>query len=225
MDGVLVESKDAWYRAFGQLGDISLEMFEREMWGGELARNLAPYGIDPGQFCKRYLSAHLSRVTTPPDLEPILNALTHPLAVITNTTRECTLQILEHVGIGSFFDGIFTSDQVEAGKPDPALVYLACESLEVDPGRCVVVGDSEEDMAAGRAAGCFTVGLGVDGDRRIERFAALPGLLASIGASENEKFRQDVRSTLSSESGCKDDDKMNDENDLGHASEYEYEYE
>jgi histidinol-phosphate phosphatase family protein len=38
-------------------------------------------------------------------------------------------------------------------KPRPGMVLSACERLEVDPRRCVVVGDIETDLLAARAAG------------------------------------------------------------------------
>jgi D-glycero-D-manno-heptose 1,7-bisphosphate phosphatase len=39
-------------------------------------------------------------------------------------------------------------------KPRPGLLREALRRLALDPARCVVVGDAERDLAAGRAAGC-----------------------------------------------------------------------
>ena len=58
-------------------------------------------------------------------------------------------------------------------KPSPELLQLACRELCVEPGQAWMVGDSRFDRAAAPAAGVFFVGLGIDGDRRIERLAEL----------------------------------------------------
>jgi len=42
-------------------------------------------------------------------------------------------------------------------KPDPAMVRAAADELGVAAARCVMVGDSPVDVAAGRAAGMRTV--------------------------------------------------------------------
>jgi D-glycero-D-manno-heptose 1,7-bisphosphate phosphatase len=42
-------------------------------------------------------------------------------------------------------------------KPAPGLLVAAAEELEVDLTRSVMIGDSESDVEAGRAAGCLTI--------------------------------------------------------------------
>lgn len=42
-------------------------------------------------------------------------------------------------------------------KPLPGLIRQAAEELGVGVGDCVVIGDTQRDIAAGRAAGCRTV--------------------------------------------------------------------
>jgi HAD superfamily hydrolase (TIGR01662 family) len=41
----------------------------------------------------------------------------------------------------------------ECRKPRPGMVLAACARLDVDPARCVVVGDIESDVLAAGAAG------------------------------------------------------------------------
>ncbi len=65
-------------------------------------------------------------------------------------------------GEGAVIDGIFycphqTSDACECKKPKTALFKKAVEGRGVDFAKTFFVGDSEEDMAAGRAIGCCTV--------------------------------------------------------------------
>jgi D-glycero-D-manno-heptose 1,7-bisphosphate phosphatase len=45
-------------------------------------------------------------------------------------------------------------------KPKPGLLLRAAERLHIDLGASWMIGDSERDMAAGRAAGCHTAAIG-----------------------------------------------------------------
>jgi len=44
-------------------------------------------------------------------------------------------------------------------KPSPAMILRAADRLQLDLSRSVMVGDKESDVAAGNAAGCWTVRL------------------------------------------------------------------
>ena len=66
-----------------------------------------------------------------------------------------------------------TADRVVNAKPSPELVQLALRELGVQPGEAWMVGDSRFDRAAAQSAGVFFVGLGIDGDRRIERLSEI----------------------------------------------------
>lgn len=54
---------------------------------------------------------------------------------------------------------LVTADDVPVGKPDPAPYLLAARRLGVDPRDCLVVEDAPAGLAAGRAAGCTTLGV------------------------------------------------------------------
>ena len=60
---------------------------------------------------------------------------------------------------GARLDGIYICPHAPGGdclcrKPMPGLLTQACEELDLDASRSVMVGDSERDLAAGYAAGC-----------------------------------------------------------------------
>ena len=57
------------------------------------------------------------------------------------------------------------------------MVLHAAASLGVPVDRCWVVGDSDYDRLAARAAGATFVGIGIDGDLRLE---GVDGLLAYL---------------------------------------------
>jgi HAD superfamily hydrolase (TIGR01549 family) len=111
-----------------------------------------------------------------PEARPLLDALAAKqvkLALVTNTVSPLATQILERAKLSGLFGSLATADRVKNAKPSPELVQLACRELNVAPGDAWMVGDSRFDRAAAQAAGVFFVGLGLDGDRRVERLAEL----------------------------------------------------
>jgi mannitol-1-/sugar-/sorbitol-6-phosphatase len=74
---------------------------------------------------------------------------------------------------------LVTTDDVAAGKPDPAGYLRAAELLGATPAHCLVVEDAEVGLRAARAAGMHTAALrGLDGDLRLTSLADLVSLLA-----------------------------------------------
>ncbi|WP_221799393.1 phosphoglycolate phosphatase [Oceanobacter mangrovi] len=79
------------------------------------------------------------------------------MMLVTNKPRLFTEPLIDSLGWGTVFDFVVCGDDLEQRKPDPAQILFACEELGVNPQRCVMVGDSRNDMFAGKAAGCMTV--------------------------------------------------------------------
>ena len=93
------------------------------------------------------------------------------------------------------FDGVVTRDDGPA-KPDPFPVNRACELLEVEPSRSLVVGDYLFDLVSGHRAGAQTVLLSIqesysdfarEADYIIDELSELPKVIATIenGKQEN----------------------------------------
>jgi phosphoglycolate phosphatase len=76
------------------------------------------------------------------------------LACVTNKASAFTHPLLERTALARFFDHVVTSDEAGARKPRPEPFLHACDALGVMPPEATVVGDSENDAAAARAAGC-----------------------------------------------------------------------
>lgn len=53
---------------------------------------------------------------------------------------------------------VIGGDSAGVAKPDPAPLLLGCERAGFEPRDTIYVGDSERDIAAGRAAGMHTIG-------------------------------------------------------------------
>lgn len=76
------------------------------------------------------------------------------LACATNKLERFTRPLLEKTGLADYFDAVSTPDLAGGRKPDPAVFLYACRRFGVAPAEAVVIGDSDNDGDAARAAGC-----------------------------------------------------------------------
>ncbi len=79
------------------------------------------------------------------------------LACVTNKPRAFALALLEAKGLRAPFEHVFGGDSFERHKPDPLPLIKTCEALDTSPARTLMLGDSRNDCAAARAAGCPVV--------------------------------------------------------------------
>lgn len=84
------------------------------------------------------------------------------LAVATNRTKDAALEILDRLGMLTFFGAVMTLADAPA-KPDPKMVLLAIMAIGAGIASSVFVGDKPSDRMAGKAAGVRTIM--VDGAR------------------------------------------------------------
>ncbi len=189
MDGVLVDSLDSWWKSLNDAlqhfkqETITKEEFIDNYWGNELQENLKKLGLDEkiGVFCNNIYGEYLDNVKVFPGVCKTLEKLEgYPKAIITNTPRDCTLQILEKFDIKNYFDAIITSDQIENGKPAPDIIFEACTQLGVEPRDAALIGDTDNDMAAGKTAGCNTIGIKVKGDFTLQNISDLTKVIEPL---------------------------------------------
>lgn len=82
------------------------------------------------------------------------------LAVLTNKMRALTPKVLKGMYIAEFFDGVFSDGDLQNNKPHPEGILKHMENFGVsDKRRVLMVGDSENDVNAGLAAGVDVLGL------------------------------------------------------------------
>jgi len=81
------------------------------------------------------------------------------IGLVTSKESDLAKMLLEHFGIARFFDCIVGGDQVAERKPDPKPVLRAMELLSAGPTDTVMIGDSENDVIAGKRAGTATCGV------------------------------------------------------------------
>ena len=191
MDGVLVKSDETWFRCVEDAGvrfrgrAVTREEFFPTFGQGTVADvNVFGLRCTPAELDAFYVEAfvrHLGTMWINPEAAPLLSALKDAgiaRAVVTNTVGQLTHEILTRARLLDFFTSRATSDRVAHAKPAPDLVQLACRELGVEANEAWMVGDSKYDRGAAQAAGVRFVGLGLDGDARIEGLAQLQRLLA-----------------------------------------------
>ncbi len=83
-------------------------------------------------------------------------------AVVTNKRRALAIHLLAELGVAHFFDIVVGGDTMRTRKPDPEMLYEAAAKLAVPPQKCIMIGDSQADTDAAKAAGmksvCVTFG-------------------------------------------------------------------
>jgi pyrophosphatase PpaX len=79
------------------------------------------------------------------------------LGIVTTKRRKTVELAFAVLPLERFFDAVVTSEATARHKPDPEPVLTALEQLGALSSEAAFVGDSPFDVAAGKAAGVFTV--------------------------------------------------------------------
>ena len=117
------------------------------------------------------------------DAAPALEALRdRGLRLVCVSNWDCSLAgVLGRCGIGHLLDGVVTSAETGARKPDPAIFTAALELAGCEAGDAVHVGDTAaEDVAGARRAGIRALLIARDGGGDIRSLAEIESLLATM---------------------------------------------
>jgi len=83
-----------------------------------------------------------------------LRASGRRLAVVTNKPRSYTERLLAYLEVDAMFDAVVAGDDGIARKPAADMILAACGRMGVEVSRALMLGDSDNDVLAARAAGC-----------------------------------------------------------------------
>jgi HAD superfamily hydrolase (TIGR01509 family) len=87
-----------------------------------------------------------------------LRAAEIPVALASNSPRILVDLALRTAGVDpATFAAILTADDVSDPKPAPEIYLAACAAIGSEPSRTLVLEDSPTGVAAGVAAGCYTI--------------------------------------------------------------------
>lgn len=199
LDGTLVDSRvdlaNSVNYALGAFGLPSLPNETVYSYVGNGAQALIRRSVGPGrleilpQVLETFLShyrEHLLDTTVaypgvPETLAERVGAF--EMAVLTNKGVDMTREILAGLSLAPFFSDVVGGDSFGSKKPDPEGLLRIMERQGAAPTETLMVGDSVNDVLAGRGAGAGTCGvaygLGADGfaehppDFTVERFPEL----------------------------------------------------
>jgi len=181
LDGTLVETNDAWHNALDmtlkQLGKqegVTKAFFYENHVGVDMKKvisshlNLSEYELE--RAVKKFITNFLSSIDFVKINDNVLEVLEYVSetigrrAIITNTYENVADGIFQNLksrnlDIKKYFTTIVTRDLVEEGKPNPDIVFYACDKLGVKPENMIFVEDSVSGVKAGKSAGCYVIGI------------------------------------------------------------------
>jgi HAD superfamily hydrolase (TIGR01509 family) len=173
MDGVLVDSEPLWFEAeravMARLAGAWTPDDQKALVGGSmavtvdylLARGRAK--ADPAAVERWLVEAMTTMLSERPlpvmpgavQLVAEVAAAGVPYGLVTSSERVIMDAVLARLPVT--FPVTVCAGDVANCKPDPEGYLLAAQKLAVEPGRCVVVEDSPNGVAAAEAAGCLAV--------------------------------------------------------------------
>lgn len=80
-----------------------------------------------------------------------------PMACLTNKPTAFAKDLLARKGLAGFFGHVFGGDAYARKKPDPLPLLETCKALGTLPAYTLMLGDSQNDAQAARAAACPVV--------------------------------------------------------------------
>ncbi len=108
---------------------------------------------------ERFREAFSKDIPLMPSVHETLAAFHVPLAVASGSSPGALVDKLHRAGLSGFFGNhVYSSHQVEFGKPAPDIFLFAAGSLGVNPGDCTVIEDSAKGVRAAIAAGMRAIG-------------------------------------------------------------------
>jgi len=155
---------------YSYVGDGATMLIRRAV--GEEGSGILPAVLE--SFLAHYRQ-HLLDTTVPyPGVAESLRewAGTYQMAILTNKPLDMTRAILSGLSLERYFVDVVGGDSLDSKKPHPDGLLHIMRTRRALPGETLMVGDSRNDVLAGRKAGVrtcgVTYGLGIDG------FASFP---------------------------------------------------
>lgn len=81
----------------------------------------------------------------------------YKIGLLSNIGRGGAERYFAGLDTSQYFDDMVLSGEVGMVKPDPGIYQMAADRLEVKPGECVFIDDSERNCSAAEEAGMRTI--------------------------------------------------------------------
>ena len=167
LDGTLVDSlDDIMLHLNAALAEKGLPGWSRPEvgeWVGYGAENLVIRAVPHpemvadtlARFRAHYRARPVVHTCLYPELAAAIDRVSpgRKLAVLSNKPHDLTVRVCEQL-LGAWpFAVIAGAQSGKPHKPDPRALLDVCNELALSPSECVMIGDSEVDVATARAAG------------------------------------------------------------------------
>jgi beta-phosphoglucomutase family hydrolase len=119
---------------------------------------MAEYGLRKEQYFRNE-AAHVRTAEGLLDFLEFLQSEQLALAVASSGSRSRIHFLLQRFGLTKYFREVVTGDQVEQGKPHPAVFLKAALQLGIDPAELIVFEDAVSGVKAARSAGMKCIGI------------------------------------------------------------------
>ncbi len=172
LDGTLINSEPYHVHAFAEamkeVGAYTLTPADKREFTGNTSRDLAStlsrrhrLGLDVDRVVSRKFEILYGVFRTEP-FPGVLDFLSlwhgsRPLAIASNSPASFVERVLDELAARHWFEVITTIDDVARRKPDPEMVRITLQALDVPPERALVFEDSAFGLEAARRAGCAPV--------------------------------------------------------------------
>ena len=172
LDGTLFRSaediRSAWCSTLDEL-QLDCPQFEHVFHVGPSLQAMTEM-LFPGQglaskilpvFKRHYDASPLLNTLPYPGVDGWLHRLAaagHQLYTLTNKRLKPTMMLVCRHGWESLFKAVLGSDSFDLQVPTkPAMLKMALKRFDIEPASAALVGDTPEDISAGKSAGTFTV--------------------------------------------------------------------
>ncbi|HXS37574.1 MAG TPA: hexitol phosphatase HxpB [Flavipsychrobacter sp.] len=170
MDGLLLDTEPLWGESMLRIAEkhgipITKERFKettglriyevtdywsvRYPWKGKSSHEVAEEILDDIIALSKISGKVLNGVVKTLKL---LKANKYKIGLASSSPSRMIDALVDHFHIKSYFDVITSADEVELGKPHPAVFLHCARALQANPMECVVLEDSVNGMIAGKAA-------------------------------------------------------------------------
>jgi phosphoglycolate phosphatase len=175
LDGTLIDSAPDLGAAVDQMrvarGMSSLPLEHYRHMAGAGARGMIglAFGYTPEhpeyeamkeEFFRNYEACMTERTFAFEGIAEMIQALVDmnmPWGVVTNKSKRFAEPLTQGMSLFASSAVVISGDTTPHAKPHPAPLLEAAKRLNIDPLRCVYVGDDERDIVAGHAAKMKTV--------------------------------------------------------------------
>jgi phosphoglycolate phosphatase len=173
LDGTLIDSTEAILESFG----VAFKTFGQAVPEDKLIEAEIGHPLDvmfptlgvPTEEVDAYVHAYkmhyreiscAKTVLLPEAKEAVeLAAKYATLGVVTTKTAKYSIELLEHMGLMSYFDVLIGREDVINPKPNPEPIQKALAKLPSDTSEIWMIGDTCMDMLAAKAANVGSVGV------------------------------------------------------------------